>query len=207
VNTYRKLAVAIAGLTLSFAAIEPDSVHAAVITYDFRVDLTTGSLANNTYEGSFNYDDSTLTGIGVEAVGVTEGLFILFNFFGETYTQTDELSFPNFPIAVFNNGNLVGLNYLVADFDNSLDDFSIFSIFGDDTTLLNAGNQFSYQVNSFDSFEGNVTYSLDSPSTSIPEPDGVLGVSLLGIAWLLNRAITFSHHAQITRLRRKTPLI
>jgi hypothetical protein len=194
-NIYKKLATASAGLTLSFAVMETDFVHAALITYDFSVDITTGSLTNSTYEGSFNYDDSTLTGMGVEAVGVTEGLSILFEFLGETYTETDEFSFPNFPIAVFNNGSLVGLNYLVADFDNSVDNFSIFSIFGDNPTLLNTGNKFSYQVNSFDSFEGNVTYSLDSPSTAVPESDGVLGVSLLSIGWLLNKAIASCRHA------------
>jgi hypothetical protein len=187
VNIYTKLAIASAGLALSFSVIEANSVNAATLTYNFSVDVTTGSLADSKYEGSFSYDDSTLTGSGVENVGVEDGLSILFNFLGKTYTEADDnnASF-NFPIVEFKNGNLVGLQYIVNDTLNN----AIFSIFGDDPEGLGGGDKFHYvDVNSYEVGEGNVTYSLETSPTPIPEPSTALGMTLLGFGWLVKRKI------------------
>lgn len=192
-NSYTKLAFTSAGLALSLAVMKANSVNAATLTYNFNVDITTGSLSNNTYEGSFSYDDSNLTGIGLESVGVDDELSVVFNFLGRTYTEADDnaASF-NFPIAEFRDGNLVGLQYLVND---TLNNF-IFSVFGDEPEGLGGGDKFQYlDVNSLEVSEGSVTYSLDSSPTPIPEPSTALGVTLLGFGWLVKKKIASSRRA------------
>lgn len=184
----KKFAI-VAGLALSFATTQTNSAQAITITYDFKVDVPTEALANNSYDGSFSYDDSTLTGVGIETIGTNEELLIDFNFLGKTYTESDDNTFGfNFPLVEFKDGNLVGLQYLVTDvLDDSI--FS-FAIFGDTPDGLGGGNQFSYvNENSVEESEGRVTYFLRSPSTSVPEPSALLGLGVLSLSWLLKRKI------------------
>ncbi len=187
-NIYKKVTVAIASLALGVAAIKTNSVQAATVTYDFNVDVTTGSLADNLYEGSFSYDDSTLTGIGRETVGIEDELSIDFEFLGKTYTEENDnnVSF-NFPIVEFNNGSLVGLQYIVSDvLDNSI--FS-FAIFGDDSDGL-GGDKFQYvNENSVEASEGRVIYTFASSPSSVPEPSTVLGLGILSLSWLLKSKV------------------
>ncbi|MEQ8753844.1 MAG: PEP-CTERM sorting domain-containing protein [Coleofasciculus sp. G1-WW12-02] len=179
-KNYQKLAIVTAGLALSFAAIEANSAQAAIITYDFTVDVTTGLLTDTQYQGFFSYDDSTLTGSGVESVGIAEGLSISFDFLGVTYTEADDnLVDFGFPFVEFNQGSLVGLQYTVSN-------GAIFSIFGDNPTGLGGGDEFNYiDETSFEVGNGNVTYSLRPPSASVPEPSAVLGLGILGFGWLV----------------------
>ena len=181
-NIFTKLAVATVGVALSFAAIEASPVGAATITYDFDVNVTSGSLDNNIYEGSFSYDDSTLTEIGLETVGASEELSVFFEFLDVTYTEADDNNFLfNFPIVEFNDGSLVGLQYIVNDNLNN----SIFAVFGDEPDGMGGGDRFQYvDVNSFEVSEGSVTYSLRG---AVPEPGTVAGLGFLGLAWLLGR--------------------
>jgi len=59
VNISKKLAVTTAGVALSCVAMEANPAEAAVFTYDFTVDITSGVLVGNQYSGSFSYDDSS----------------------------------------------------------------------------------------------------------------------------------------------------
>lgn len=180
VKNYQKLAVATAGVALSFATIEANSAQAAIITYDFTVDVTTGSLTDTQYQGFFSYDDSTLTASGVESVGIAEGLSISFDFLGVTYTEADDdLVDFGFPLVEFNQGSLVGLQYTVSN-------NAIFSIFGDNPNGLGGGDQFNYiDETSFEVGNGSVTYSLRPASVSVPEPSAVFGLGVLGFGWLV----------------------
>lgn len=184
-NIFTKLTVATAGAALSFVAIEADPVQAATITYDFDVNVTSGPLDNNIYEGSFSYDDSTLTGTGLETVGVAEELSVSFEFLGVTYTEANDNNFLfNFPIVEFKDGSLVGLQYIVNDTPNN----SIFALFGDNPDNL-GGDRFQYvDVNSFEVSEGSVTYSLRG-SVPVPEPDIAAELVVLGFGWLLKKKI------------------
>ncbi len=185
-SIYKKLVVT-ASLSLSVVAIQSKSIEAATITYDFSVGVTTGALAGNSYDGSFSYDDSTLIGIGGETVGVEEKLSINFEFLGKTYTETDDNNFAfNFPQVEFKDGSLVGLQYLVTDVLNG--SISSFAIFGDNPDGLGGGDKFSYvNENSVEVSEGSVIYSLKSPSTSVPEPNIVLGLGVIGFGWLYSK--------------------
>jgi len=67
-----RLGSAIASTILSYAALSVagvDQVQAAVFTYNFQVEQSGGG------GGVFKFSDSSLTGIGLEALAVTEGRF------------------------------------------------------------------------------------------------------------------------------------
>lgn len=71
-NTRKKLAVAIASTALSYGAIatlEAPKAEAAVLTYSFKVGLG---------NGSFTFDNSSITGIGFEDVTISEGTLSFF---------------------------------------------------------------------------------------------------------------------------------
>ena len=194
-NIFTKLTVAITTIAttlvaLSFVVIEASPVQAATITYDFDVNITSGLLDENVYEGFFSYDDSTLTGIGREKIGVAEELSIVFEFFGKTYTEADDNNFSfNFPFVEFNENRLVGLQYIVNDTPNN----SIFAMFSDDPDGLGGGDRFQYiDVNSLEVNEGSVTFYSRPPSTPIPEPSSVAGLALLGFGWFLRKKVAFS---------------
>lgn len=190
-NIFTKLIVATTLVALNFVAIEASPVQAATITYDFDVNITSGSLDDNIYEGFFSYADSTLTGIGREKIGVAEELSIVFEFLGNTYTEANDNNFSfNFPFLEFKEGSLVGLQYIVNDTPNN----SIFAMFSNDPDGLGGGKRFQYiDVNSFEVNEGSVTsYLQRSPSTPIPEPSSVAGLVVLGLGWVLRKKIVFS---------------
>lgn len=65
---YQKLVVATAVSTF-FAVMEASPLQAATITYDFKADVTSGSLLGQTFTGFLSYDDSALTGVGSEFFG------------------------------------------------------------------------------------------------------------------------------------------
>lgn len=184
-NIFVKLIVATTLVALSFITIEASPVQSATITYDFDVNITSGPLDDNIYEGFLSYDDSTLTGIGQEKIGVAEELSIVFEFLGKTYTEADDNNFSfNFPFVEFKEDSLVGLQYIVNDTPNN----SIFAMFSNDSDGLEGGNRFQYiDVNSFEVNEGSVTSYLRPASTPIPESSSVAGLMVLGLGWFLRK--------------------
>lgn len=115
--------VGIATLSLS-TTIQP--VHAFSVTYDFRVQINsdayeTQGLSKGTIEqGSFTYDNDNLTGSGSEYLSPLQGnLKLTFKFLNNIYTEKDDLNYgsslysPDYPALLLNNGELVGLDFLV----------------------------------------------------------------------------------------------
>jgi hypothetical protein len=121
-----------------------------------------GPLVGNPYEGSFLYDDGSLTGIGVELLPSTELTSINFNFNGTTYTKADALSAG----VEFLDGDLLGLSY-ITDASFSID-----------------RDEFSYELDSGVGF-GDVSYQLED--TPIPEPSFILTSLGLGLAGGMRR--------------------
>ena len=58
-NTLPRLVQTATGLAFAVAIANPASLHAATVKYLFDVNIDSGSLASNTYSGSFAYDDAT----------------------------------------------------------------------------------------------------------------------------------------------------
>lgn len=183
-SIHQKLAVATAAAALSYAVIDAKPVQAATITYDFTVDVTSGPLTGNQSSGFFSYDDSILTGSGLETIGADDGLSVSFNFLGKTYNETNDIDFPDYPIVQFQDRKLLGLNFAVF-YAPSFQTFGIADTVDVATGSLGSGggNIFAYDTDPSVQFEGlgNVTYS----PRPVPEPVSVVGV--LGLGFLLKK--------------------
>lgn len=184
-SIYQKLTVATATAVLSLAAMEA-KIQAATITYDFTIDVTSGPLTDTEPSGFFSYDNSTLTGTGLEALGVNQGLSIAFNFLGDTYNETNDIDFPAFPIVQFQDRQLLGLSFVAfyAPFFQTIGigdtvDVSIGEI------GRGGGSIFAYDTDPSVGFEGvgEVTYT----ARPVPEPSSVAALSALGLGFLLKR--------------------
>ncbi|MEH2266823.1 MAG: PEP-CTERM sorting domain-containing protein [Nostoc sp.] len=148
--------------------------QAALVNYGFTVDATSGDNPGQ-YYGSFQYEDSTLTGIGEETLGVSNGLAIAFDYLGTRYTETSDFDYPLSPVVSFTNGNLLGLSYLVED------QFFI----GDDLNNPNRGGTKFSSILSADLLSatevGTVSYSKGQP---VPEPMTLGGSAIAGVMGL-----------------------
>ncbi|MBC1237909.1 PEP-CTERM sorting domain-containing protein [Nostoc sp. 2RC] len=163
----KDISIAAFAVAISVAAVAKPT-FAALVNYGFTVNATSGDNPGE-YFGSFQYDDSTLTGIGQETIGVSNGLSILFDYLGTQYTETNDFDYPISPVVSFTNGNLSGVSYLVED------QFFI----GNDPTDPNTGGAKFYSILSADLLSttevGTVTYTR---STSVPEPMTVSGIAI-----------------------------
>lgn len=154
---------------ISFAAVEAIPTQAATIKYKFTANVTSGSNPGE-YLGSFQYDDSFLTGLGLETLGIEDGLKVTFNYLGETFTEEDDADFDAYPIVSFDDGKILGLNYFVAD---------KFTIAGDLDTPDVGGNIFYVIDESVNTTAvGTVTYS------RVPEPLAIGGTAIAATAGL-----------------------
>jgi hypothetical protein len=154
--------------------------EAFTVTYDFTVTVTSGDYIGS-YQGQFSYDDANLTGNGEESVNATQdNLSILFTFLGNTYTESDDLDFPEFPQIYFQDGNLLGLNFIVLP-PKATPGFYLFG------TEFLVGN-----TDYFDgTLVGNITYKQwENPDPEpIPEPAEIAGsfLALVLMKWGLGR--------------------
>ncbi|MEA5566803.1 PEP-CTERM sorting domain-containing protein [Anabaena sp. UHCC 0399] len=148
---------------ISVAAIAPKAAQAAIVNYNFTVNATSGDDPGQ-YFGSFKYDDSFLTGLGSEILGVENGLKVAFNYLGNNYTEADDEAFDFFPIVTFNDGNLQGLSYFVAD------QF----IIGSDVNTPEVGGNIFYTISGSVNTRavGTVSYA------KVPEPFAVGGTAI-----------------------------
>ena len=103
----------IAILTSTMIAVNVHPISAKPITYDFTVKVSEGSLAGNTYQGSFSYDDENLSGVGKEEIGVIDGLTVQMNFFGKNYIEEDDKDYPAFPKLVLEDGKVQQLDFWI----------------------------------------------------------------------------------------------
>lgn len=177
----QNLIIATASVVLTSAVLEATPTHAVVLTYDFTVNITSGSLLGQEFEGFFSYDDSA-----VEDSQLTPVLAFSFDFLGNTYTETDGVSVvPNFEIE---SVDYTGLDLFKVLSNPPSSPISAFSFnpngssfyYWDD--LYNTG----YGLSPVDSY-GSVAYALRSqePQQDVPEPSTVAGLALMGIGSLL----------------------
>lgn len=165
----KNLGVATVAVAISFTAVGAKSAQAALVNYGFIVNTTSGGNPGQ-YFGSFQYDDSTLSNTGLETLGVENGLAVAFNYLGNNYTEVDDTDFNNFPLVSFNNGEVLGLSYFVAD---------QFVIGGDLNTPDVGGNNFFVIGQSVNTTQiGTVSYA------KVPEPLAVGGTAIAGVMGL-----------------------
>lgn len=112
------------------SAITASSAQAAIITNNFRVDVTSGPLINQAFFGSFTYDDTALSDpnvltdpdVNLPIITPSNGLLnVTFNFLGNTYNQTNDADYlgdpnnPPYPRLYFENGSFLVMEFLVSE--------------------------------------------------------------------------------------------
>lgn len=190
----------VAGAALSFTAIKGSSAQAATITYDFTTNLTSGYLSallselglpdNQTpVTGYFSFDNSTLTGRGLETITRKEKLVAVIrtNYGGERGAFELEREDINIPFVTLNNGELVGLTALFINTESfPVNNYEFFTITNQEV-VDNFTLRFGPLKSISGTVSGNVQYSLREGSEkpiSVPEPATALGTSLFGLACL-----------------------
>jgi len=153
-------ALSVGVLTLGLTVLATQTVKAAIVTYDFQVSIDFGTLLGNSYNGNLSYEDSTLTGISDEFIGLNS--FSL-PFQGTTYTLADDFG----ATADFNLNNFVGATFFASNTTISLTS-------GNLTSNINDAF-FAYDFGAGDQGTGTITYTKISPIPAVPEPSTILG--------------------------------
>jgi PEP-CTERM motif len=176
INAFQKLAIATTCTVLSSVAMGVNSAaDAALTTNNFNVTITQGNLTGNQFSGLFTYESTLLTNRGLESISADQGLKVSFNFLDQAFTEADDFFASPFPVAQFNDGDVIGLNYFAGN-DNL--DFRFGGANG------GGGTVFAYSVGPVDrltdSGSGTVTYS-------VPEPATLAGLGVLSLGLLLRK--------------------
>lgn len=202
----KPIAFAIATAAVGLAVVDASPARAAKVIYDFDVNVTSGPLAGNLFEGFLSFDDS----VESDTLSGDAGEFeIAFDFLGETYTEEDDIGFDlnlGFPTLTVDNGSPVLLDWLV-DFGD--DAFGPPPNFSNDFAFCGTAfglcdnnlGLFAYQIgevpNEIEQGVGEITYTLrQNPPAAIPEPGAVAALSLLGLGGLLKRTIASSQSSK-----------
>ena len=153
------LATAVFGVT----AIEATSVSAATINYNFTVDVDGGSLAGQTFTGSFSFDDAGITGTGEETVDFTS---FSFDFQGEEFDENDN---------IFGEGVvLIDGSFAAIGFDAGTEFNFVPNTFFDPVETT-----FGYDFGDGNPGFGDVTFTIDDSEpepNAVPEPATVIGL-------------------------------
>ncbi|WP_414570395.1 hypothetical protein [Nostoc sp. CCY 9925] len=191
----QKLAASIIIKVIGLIIIDAVPSLAATVTYDFTTDIKSGyisvinSLSGISDEqkhlsGYLSYDDSELTGIGVEKIAITEGLVATLSHpLGEFFPISDEdVVIP--PFITFDEGKLLGLTAAFITVNGLPGAFEAINIQNQSIT-----DSFFVRLSPFDDtgggLSGTVQYSLRGGTgepTLIPESSTVLGICLFGLA-------------------------
>ncbi|MGD1901241.1 MAG: hypothetical protein ACFB9N_03270 [Geitlerinemataceae cyanobacterium] len=88
-------------------------VQAEPVIYDFTVEVRTGSLAGNSFYGTFRYDDDAIAGTGRETIGVDDGLTVKMRFYGLDFQAPDDVDFPDYPRVNLVDGEIESLDFWI----------------------------------------------------------------------------------------------
>ena len=178
-------------LSLLSPAIIPDSVRAAILHYDFEVDIMNGPLSGEISLGWLSFDNESLTGIGHELITTENNdLKIKFDFLGKIFTEEDE-SNETFereepvPNILFVDGEFQGLSYRVDEIRGTK--LTPIPSPVQDFTILRNG--FGYRTETDDQIHlgGVVTYT--KKSSKVPEPGTSLALVLLGSSLFVRKLV------------------
>ncbi len=170
---------ALVALILSVSILSPATVSAAPLPFDFTVTFNSGPLATTEAYGHFTIDDIDFDGVDFEVftpVGSTFGTDTLLDLGltidGHTFTMSDDILFPEFPVVLFLDGDLYEVN------------FWVFPANGPQLWMAGAGDHqttVTYTSPVGDQSVGSITYV--GPAT-VPEPASLAllvgGLAVLG---------------------------
>jgi hypothetical protein len=140
--------------------------EAALVNYTFNGVADSGSLIGETYNGSFAYDNLTLTNSGAESINLSS---LTFNFYSSVFnlSNADVLTSST---ADFFDGVFLGLSYTVNAFDPS------FSFISGNSDISEA--YFGYTTLSGDSGFGSLSYVADVSAVPVPGAFWLFGSGL-----------------------------
>ncbi len=153
----KKLAAVTVGTALIFAVGETMPAQAANLTYNFFN-------TNKTLTGTFSFDEVAAAD---QQITIAEGLKISATYSGQSYTEANDslaVLFTDF------SGNIppgqgLGLQFVVPD---------VFTVYSDNFIDPNDPTDAAVQ---------SVTYTY----ISVPEPGSILGLSVLGLSFVLSK--------------------
>ena len=104
-------------------------VHAAMVTDQLGVVVIGGPGLGATGTIDVTYDSSDLAGIGEETLGAPQ-VDLLLTVFGQVFTSSDDVDFPDFPRATWNDGVLSFIDFVIAEPNSDIIDPTIATIAG-----------------------------------------------------------------------------
>lgn len=160
---------AAAALALS-ASLLPAS--AALVSFSFLAPVLTGPLAGQVGSGVIRFDD-TFSGTLTPALG---GVEIDFDFLGQSFDETHDLDFPDFPELTVLDGRPIAIDFLLQQGEAGVD-FS-------DSRITRVALQGSLLPDNAGLLRAQIDVELGEPG-AVPEPAtfGLAGLALLGLGW------------------------
>jgi hypothetical protein len=213
-----RLGSAIASTILSYAAVSlagVDQAQAAVLHYNFQVKDIRAIFSSDIESGFFKVSDSSVTGIGVEEIAVSEGRFYGFTF-GSPFEESKEYYDLAGAKAVFYQGVFRGLKARGTDQATTVrqvsesvsvtwrasTDWDMFTFYQPDPTnwksVLFASEFLSIAPSNVSTPTGSlnlirdrpIIYTLvDTTTEPVPEPltAGAAALALAGLSWLKHK--------------------
>lgn len=165
----------IAGTPLLTTIVLASPSGAITITQAFTANVTSGSFNGTSGIGSFTYDENWLNPSGSTVLSPLEGLEVSFTFLGQTYSQSDDFEFPDFPTIRFVNGVPVFFDFKIVD-----------------ESPINIQEPYIAELNIFAALTSNSTDEFETTLTvieqPIPEPLTIAGsFSAIGVGILLKK--------------------
>jgi hypothetical protein len=194
-NLVHNLSIATVATCLSFAVFNTNPGRAVTVSRTFTVsDFSrpgtgiTDSIpfsAGNSYSGVFTYNDELLIGSDLKDIPI---LNLSFNFLGTTYTERDDVFYPQFPKLDIQDGTTPILNFVINKPGLAANFNSSGFVFGLSPSASAGRNETGYSVVDPNGlYVARVSYS--SPTVvSVFEPSSVAGiVCLTCTGWFVSR--------------------
>lgn len=163
-------------------AVATPSASAVVVNETLTARVVGGVFDGTIGTGTFSYDDDLIPEFGLYDIGPIEGLQLTLTLFGQTFEETDDAEYDEYPKLYFEDRVPVLLDFLVSENPGE----------GLNATSIDEPGVTSFQ------FLGNLRGALgegyEVDLIVIPEPAGgvFVGVTALGLglfAWLRRRGV------------------
>ncbi len=149
--------------------------QAQIQSYDFNGVIDSGEYINELFNGTFSFDDVSLTNLGTEDITLDS---LNLNLLGSTFDQNNFLF--DSPVATFEDGVFAGINWSYDAFNPEPDiQFSFISGFFDTSDAF-----FAYDTGFGSALSGTADVSYSTSVAAVPEPQTyamlLAGLGLIG---------------------------